>query len=128
MVTGSSRGIGREIERELAKKGARVAIHYRTDRDIPCGARDPGLRCEQGRPQRYEPVLGAGARTVRRLLLRGRPGLRRDRHGEFPAARLRGRGYSLAEPPRARRHPGGEPTVVGSTKEAARNLRLLIPL
>jgi 3-oxoacyl-[acyl-carrier protein] reductase len=31
LVTGSSRGIGREIARELAKKGARVAVHYRTD-------------------------------------------------------------------------------------------------
>jgi NAD(P)-dependent dehydrogenase (short-subunit alcohol dehydrogenase family) len=30
LVTGSSRGIGREIARELAKKGARVAVHYRT--------------------------------------------------------------------------------------------------
>ena len=33
LVTGSSRGIGREIARELAKKGARVAVHYRTDRE-----------------------------------------------------------------------------------------------
>jgi len=32
LVTGSSRGIGREIARELASKGARVAVHYRTDR------------------------------------------------------------------------------------------------
>jgi 3-oxoacyl-[acyl-carrier protein] reductase len=33
LVTGSSRGIGREIARELAKKGARVAVHYRTNRE-----------------------------------------------------------------------------------------------
>jgi 3-oxoacyl-[acyl-carrier protein] reductase len=33
LVTGSSRGIGREIARELAKKEARVAVHYRTDRE-----------------------------------------------------------------------------------------------
>ena len=32
LVTGSSRGIGREIARELAAKGARVAVHYRADR------------------------------------------------------------------------------------------------
>jgi NAD(P)-dependent dehydrogenase (short-subunit alcohol dehydrogenase family) len=31
LVTGSSRGIGREIARELASKGARVAVHYRAD-------------------------------------------------------------------------------------------------
>jgi 3-oxoacyl-[acyl-carrier protein] reductase len=31
LVTGSSRGIGREIARELAKKGAQVAVHYRTE-------------------------------------------------------------------------------------------------
>jgi 3-oxoacyl-[acyl-carrier protein] reductase len=33
LVTGSSRGIGREIARELAGKGARVAVHYRADRE-----------------------------------------------------------------------------------------------
>src|SRR5918994_2735586 len=33
LVTGSSRGIGREIARELAAKGARVAVHYRADRE-----------------------------------------------------------------------------------------------
>ena len=32
LVTGSSRGIGREIARELASRGARVAVHYRADR------------------------------------------------------------------------------------------------
>jgi len=31
LVTGSSRGIGREIARDLASKGARVAVHYRVD-------------------------------------------------------------------------------------------------
>ena len=31
LVTGSSRGIGREISRALAQKGARVAVHYRSD-------------------------------------------------------------------------------------------------
>lgn len=33
LVTGSSRGIGREIARELASRGARVAVHYRVDRE-----------------------------------------------------------------------------------------------
>src|SRR5215218_9811652 len=33
LVTGSSRGIGREIARGLARKGARVAVHYRRDRE-----------------------------------------------------------------------------------------------
>jgi 3-oxoacyl-[acyl-carrier protein] reductase len=33
LVTGSSRGIGREISRALAKKGVRVAVHYRSDRE-----------------------------------------------------------------------------------------------
>jgi 3-oxoacyl-[acyl-carrier protein] reductase len=33
LVTGSSRGIGRQIARELAAKGARVAVHYRADRE-----------------------------------------------------------------------------------------------
>jgi len=33
LVTGSSRGIGREIARELAANGARVAVHYRADRE-----------------------------------------------------------------------------------------------
>jgi hypothetical protein len=32
-------------------------------------------------------ILGPGPRAARRLLLRGRPGLRRDRHGRCPAAR-----------------------------------------
>lgn len=31
LVTGSSRGIGREIARALAKDGARVAVHYQRD-------------------------------------------------------------------------------------------------
>jgi len=31
LVTGSSRGIGREVARELSAKGARVAVHYRAD-------------------------------------------------------------------------------------------------
>jgi 3-oxoacyl-[acyl-carrier protein] reductase len=31
LVTGSSRGIGREIARTLAKNGARVAVHYHRD-------------------------------------------------------------------------------------------------
>ena len=33
LVTGSSRGIGREIARSLAEKGARIAVHYRADRE-----------------------------------------------------------------------------------------------
>ena len=33
LVTGSSRGIGRQIARELAAKGAQVAVHYRADRE-----------------------------------------------------------------------------------------------
>ena len=33
LVMGCSRGIGREIARQLAKKGARVAVHYRTNRE-----------------------------------------------------------------------------------------------
>jgi 3-oxoacyl-[acyl-carrier protein] reductase len=33
LVTGSSRGIGREIARELASGGARVAVHFRADHE-----------------------------------------------------------------------------------------------
>jgi NAD(P)-dependent dehydrogenase (short-subunit alcohol dehydrogenase family) len=33
LVTGSSRGIGREIARQLASRGARVAVHFRADRE-----------------------------------------------------------------------------------------------
>jgi 3-oxoacyl-[acyl-carrier protein] reductase len=33
LVTGSSRGIGREIARELASRGARLAVNYRDDRE-----------------------------------------------------------------------------------------------
>ena len=33
LVTGSSRGIGREVARGLADKGARVAVHYRSGRE-----------------------------------------------------------------------------------------------
>ena len=33
LVTGSSRGIGRQIARSLAARGARVAVHYRADRE-----------------------------------------------------------------------------------------------
>jgi NAD(P)-dependent dehydrogenase (short-subunit alcohol dehydrogenase family) len=33
LVTGSSRGIGREIARGLAGRGARIAVHYRADRE-----------------------------------------------------------------------------------------------
>jgi 3-oxoacyl-[acyl-carrier protein] reductase len=33
LVTGASRGIGREISRGLAGRGARVAVHYRADHD-----------------------------------------------------------------------------------------------
>ena len=33
LVTGSSRGIGREIARGLAEKGARIAVHYRAGRE-----------------------------------------------------------------------------------------------
>ena len=33
LVTGSSRGIGRGIACELASRGARVAVHYRADRE-----------------------------------------------------------------------------------------------
>jgi hypothetical protein len=96
------------------------AGHGLLARSLPRGALDPGLRCEQGRPECHEPVLGPGTRAARRLLLRGRPGLRRDRHGRFPAARPRGRGYSLAEPPRARRHPGGGRAYCSSTLRALR--------
>ena len=33
LVTGASRGIGREISRGLAGRGARVAVHYRADQE-----------------------------------------------------------------------------------------------
>jgi 3-oxoacyl-[acyl-carrier protein] reductase len=196
LVTGSSRGIGRQIARELAAKGAQVAVHYRADREAAqetlvslsggphavFGAdvadadsarglvegvtremggidvlvnnaavfeahpvlevdyegwqdawsrtmatnllgpanlsfltarrmmeRDggrvvnvssrgafrgepetPAYWGEQGRSERHEPVHGPGARAVRRLLLRGRTRLRRDRHGGTPAERPSG--------------------------------------
>ena len=56
LVTGSSRGIGRQIARELAAKGARVAVHYRADREVaqealvslsggPHASPDPALLC-----------------------------------------------------------------------------------
>jgi NAD(P)-dependent dehydrogenase (short-subunit alcohol dehydrogenase family) len=193
LVTGSSRGIGRQIARELAAKGARVAVHYRADREaaqetlaslgggphavfgadvadagsarglvegvaremggidvlvnnagvfeahpilevdyrgwqdawsrtiatnligpanlsflavrimirrargerlltrgLSWGTRDPGLRGEQGRPERDEPVHGPGASPARRLLLHRRTRLRRDRHGGIPAERSSG--------------------------------------
>jgi NAD(P)-dependent dehydrogenase (short-subunit alcohol dehydrogenase family) len=32
-VTGSSRGIGREIAGTLAEKGARIVVHYRSNRE-----------------------------------------------------------------------------------------------
>ncbi|CAA9476977.1 MAG: 3-oxoacyl-[acyl-carrier protein] reductase, partial [uncultured Rubrobacteraceae bacterium] len=76
-------------------------------RGVPRGARDTGLRREQGRPERHEPVHGPGARTPRRLLLRRRARFRRDRDGERPAAWSRGRRDPVPEPPRARRHPRG---------------------
>jgi NAD(P)-dependent dehydrogenase (short-subunit alcohol dehydrogenase family) len=48
LVTGSSRGLGREIACELASRGARVAVHYRSDREAAsetlaslAGARTP---------------------------------------------------------------------------------------
>ena len=33
LVTGSSRGIGRQIARSLAAKDARIAVHYRADHE-----------------------------------------------------------------------------------------------
>lgn len=44
LVTGSSRGIGREISRGLAERGARVAVHFRADR----GAAEETLASLQG--------------------------------------------------------------------------------
>jgi 3-oxoacyl-[acyl-carrier protein] reductase len=46
LVTGSSRGIGREISRGLAERGARVAVHFRAGR----GAAEETLASLQGGP------------------------------------------------------------------------------
>jgi 3-oxoacyl-[acyl-carrier protein] reductase len=46
LVTGSSRGIGREIARGLAGRGARVAVHYRSSR----GAAKETLASLEGGP------------------------------------------------------------------------------
>jgi NAD(P)-dependent dehydrogenase (short-subunit alcohol dehydrogenase family) len=61
LVTGSSRGIGREIARELASRGARVAVHYRADRE----AAQETLASLAGGPHA---VFGADADAARGLV------------------------------------------------------------
>ena len=64
LVTGSSRGIGREIARGLAKKGARVAVHYRRDRE----AAESTLASLEGGPHAAFAADVADAGSARGLL------------------------------------------------------------
>ena len=64
LVTGSSRGIGREISRALAQKGARIAVHYRSDRE----AAQETLASLDGGPHAVFGADVADARSVQSLV------------------------------------------------------------
>ena len=66
MVTGSSRGIGREIARTLAKDGARVAVHYHKDLE---SARDTFASLDGGPHAVFEADV-ADAESSRDLISR----------------------------------------------------------
>ena len=51
LVTGSSKGIGAELARGLAREGAYVAVNYKTDRD-GADATCKSILDEGGRAQR----------------------------------------------------------------------------
>ena len=78
LVTGASRGIGRAIAERLARRGCRVAVHYRSDRDAAeaalAGLEGAGHRLfaadlsEPGGPERLWAEVTAAFGTVSALV------------------------------------------------------------
>ncbi len=64
LVTGASRGIGRAIARQFAKRGARVAVHYREGRD----AAEETLAVLPGGPHSIVQADVADAGAVERMV------------------------------------------------------------